>query len=95
MGQHDQVYLTVEATMTQKTINVAEAKKHLSELLWRVASGGEEIVITRRGKPLAKLAPVTGESQQLAEARGWLDDEDDFFRLIDRIVEDREKHRPL
>ncbi len=80
--------------MTRKTINVAEAKKHLSELLGRVAFGGEEIVIAKRGKPLAVLTPVARESRSLAEARGWLDDEDDFFELIDNIVKDREKHIP-
>lgn len=80
--------------MIRKTINVAEAKKHLSELLGRVAYGGEQIVITRRGKPMARLAPVTPESRHLAEAKGWLDDEDDFFDLISQIVEDRQKHIP-
>jgi prevent-host-death family protein len=33
------------------------AKTHLSDLLER-AEAGEEIVITRRGKPVAKLVPV-------------------------------------
>ncbi|MGA2402785.1 MAG: type II toxin-antitoxin system prevent-host-death family antitoxin [Syntrophobacteraceae bacterium] len=80
--------------MTRKTINVAEAKKHLSELLGRVAYGGEQIVITKRGKPMARLVPATLESQHLAEAKGWLDDEDDFFEFIDRIVEERETHIP-
>ena len=36
---------------------VAEAKAHLSELLARVESG-EELVITRRGRPVAQLSPV-------------------------------------
>jgi prevent-host-death family protein len=34
-----------------------EAKNRLSELLLR-AEKGEEIVITRRGRPVAKLGPV-------------------------------------
>jgi prevent-host-death family protein len=38
-------------------INVAEAKAKLSELLDR-ALAGEEIVIARAGKPLARLVPV-------------------------------------
>jgi len=38
-------------------INIAEAKAKLSELLDR-ALAGEEIVIARAGKPLARLAPV-------------------------------------
>lgn len=36
---------------------VAEAKAHLSELLARVESG-EELIITRRGRPVAQLSPV-------------------------------------
>jgi prevent-host-death family protein len=80
--------------MSRKTISVAEAKKHLSELLGRVAYGGEQIVITKRGKPLARLVPATEQSKHLAEAKGWLNDKDDFFEIIGHIVEDREKHVP-
>lgn len=76
-------------------LNVAEAKKQFSDLLGRVAYGGETIVITRRGRPLAKLAPLAvEESSHLADVRGWLDDEDPFFGEIDRIVAERPKHRP-
>ena len=39
------------------TVNVHEAKTHLSRLLARVA-GGEEIVIARGGTPVAKLTAV-------------------------------------
>ncbi|MGA2731954.1 MAG: type II toxin-antitoxin system prevent-host-death family antitoxin [Syntrophobacteraceae bacterium] len=80
--------------MPRKTISVAEAKKHLSELLGRVAYGREQIVITKRGKPMARLVPATEESKHLVEAKGWLNDEDDFFEVIDHIVEDRDKHVP-
>jgi prevent-host-death family protein len=38
-------------------VNVHEAKTHLSKLLKRVAAG-EEIIISRAGKPVAKLTPV-------------------------------------
>ena len=40
-----------------KPINVAEAKAHLSELLAR-AEAGEEIVIARGGRPVARLMPL-------------------------------------
>lgn len=80
--------------MTHETVNMAEAKKRLSELVGRVAFGGEQIVITKRGKPMAKLAPVSQESKHLAEARGWLEEEDDFFSLVENIVANREKHIP-
>ena len=39
------------------TCTVAEAKAHLSELLARV-EGGEALVITRRGRPVAQLSPI-------------------------------------
>lgn len=39
------------------TIDLADAKLHLSELVDRVAAG-DTIDITRHGKPIARLAPV-------------------------------------
>lgn len=39
------------------TYNTAEAKAHLSELLDRVERG-EEVVIARRGRAVAKLSPL-------------------------------------
>lgn len=40
-----------------RIVNVHEAKTHLSRLLDRV-SQGEEIVIARAGRPVARLVPV-------------------------------------
>ena len=37
-------------------VNIHEAKTHLSRLLLRVAAG-EEVVIARAGKPVARLIP--------------------------------------
>ena len=39
-----------------KTANIAEAKSHFSALLADVEAG-EEVVITRRGKPVARIVP--------------------------------------
>lgn len=36
------------------TVTLAEAKAHLSELLKQIEAG-EEVVITRRGQPVARL----------------------------------------
>lgn len=41
-------------------VNIHEAKTHLSRLLERVAQG-EEIVIGKAGKPVAKLVPYAPE----------------------------------
>jgi len=40
-----------------ESIGLFEAKTHLSELVAR-AEKGEEVVITRHNKPVAKLVPV-------------------------------------
>lgn len=44
-----------------KPINIAEAKAQLSSLVLR-ASRGEEVVICRSGKPVAKLVPITAKT---------------------------------
>jgi prevent-host-death family protein len=49
-----------------KTIGAFEAKNRLSELL-DAAENGEEIMITKHGRPVAKLVPV--ESIDRARAR--------------------------
>ena len=43
-----------------KTVNIHEAKTHLSRLLAEVAAG-EEIVIERAGKAIARLVPPAGQ----------------------------------
>ena len=40
------------------TVNVHEAKTHLSRLLVQVESG-DEVVIARHGKPVAKLVQIS------------------------------------
>ena len=43
-----------------ESIGLFEAKTHLSELIAR-AERGEEVIITRHNKPVAKLVPVHGQ----------------------------------
>lgn len=66
-----------------------EAKTKLSQLVER-AEGGEEIIITRNGKPAVKLSPV-GRSANLASVRGaWrgrVHIAEDFDELPDDIAE--------
>lgn len=82
--------------MTTKEVSVAEAKKHLSDLLGRVAYRGERITISKRGKPMAILVPATEVRSQkgITEFRGWLDASDPFFEVMNQIIADREKHLP-
>ena len=61
-----------------ETINLNDAKTNLSQLVRR-ASEGEEIVIARFGKPMARLVPLaTQEKRPFGYAR-HLDIPDDLF----------------
>jgi prevent-host-death family protein len=50
-------------------VGMHEAKTHLSRLVERVEAG-EDVVIQRNGKPVARLVPVTEEPRSLASVRG-------------------------
>ena len=55
-------------------VNTHEAKTHLSKLLERVRQG-EEIIIARGGKPIARLVPVKEEQKGkriLGQGRGLI-----------------------
>lgn len=60
-------------------VNVHEAKTHLSRLLERV-SIGEEVIIAKAGKPIAKLVPVkkTPSKRVFGSAKGDFTVPDDF-----------------
>jgi prevent-host-death family protein len=45
------------------TVGLFDAKTRLSELVEHVAKGGDDIVITRRGKAVARLVPIDESSE--------------------------------
>ena len=67
-----------------KTINIHAAKTHLSRLV-EEAAAGEEIVITKGGKPLARLCPLAPAPRKrvLGRLEGKLVVPDNFDRLYD------------
>ena len=71
--------------MKEYSINLAEAKNHFSELVGKVAYGNERVLITKRGKPMARLIPAEEPQKNLGEVKGWLDEDDAFFKDIDQI----------
>jgi prevent-host-death family protein len=70
-------------------VGMHEAKTKLSQLVER-AEAGEDIVISRNGKPVARLVPVIG-SASLATVRGaWrgrVHIADDFDELPDDLAD--------
>ena len=69
--------------MTTTFVNIHEAKTHLSRLLNRVAAG-DEIIIAKAGKPMARLVPYlpTGEPRQPGSAKGKIRVSDDFNEAL-------------
>ena len=61
------------------TVNIHEAKTHLSRLLEQVA-GGDEIIIAKAGKAIARLVPLDAapKKRQLGLLKGKLNVPDDF-----------------
>jgi prevent-host-death family protein len=66
------------------TVNIHEAKTHLSRLIER-AVAGESFVIAKAGKPMVKVvrmdAPDAGRMQRLGFLRGAFMVPDDFDRM--------------
>jgi len=63
------------------TVNIHEAKTHLSRLVEQAAAG-EEVVIAKAGRPIARLVPVdraTPRKPGLAKGRVT----DEFFEPLD------------
>jgi len=51
------------AIIVRMEVSTAEAKNRLPELI-RVVAGGERVVITRHGRPVAQLAPPPVEHRK-------------------------------
>jgi prevent-host-death family protein len=68
------------------TINVHEAKTHLSRILERVAAG-ERIVISRSGTPIADLIPHVATPVVFGGLRGELSYDDRTFSEVDPDIQ--------
>lgn len=68
-------------------VSVCDAKTHLSRLLRRAASG-EEIVITKTGRPVARLVPVVEPRRVLGQDAGLFEVLGDFDAPLPKDVLD-------
>jgi len=66
------------------TINIHEAKTHLSRLVEEVAAGAE-IIIAKAGKPIARLTPISApiRKKHLGLLKGKIKVPDDFNDPLD------------
>jgi prevent-host-death family protein len=62
------------------TVNIYEAKTQLSKLVDKAAQG-EDVIIARAGKPVARLTSLKAEKRPLRfgllEGKGWIADDFD------------------
>ena len=65
--------------MSIESVNIHEAKTHLSKLVDKAAAGNE-VVIARAGKPVARLVPLASGCRQrkLGALKGRIRVPDDF-----------------
>ena len=73
-----------------QTVNIHEAKTHLSRLVEQAAKG-EPFVIAKAGKPLVKVTrldtPVAGQVRRLGFMAGQIQVPDDFDRMGSTEIE--------
>lgn len=73
-----------------KTINIHEAKTHLSRLV-DLAAAGEPFIIAKSGKPIAKVVPLSAKDSETVERVGFLAGKllipDDFDRMGEAEIE--------
>lgn len=63
-------------------VDVHEAKTHLSRLLDE-ALAGRTVIVTRRGKPVAKLEPIIDRSRRVfGSMKGLISFDDRFFEPL-------------
>lgn len=73
-----------------RTVNVHEAKTHLSRLI-RAAAEGEPFIIARAGKPVVKVIAVDAPDSRTNTRTGFLAGQisvpDDFNRMGDTQIQ--------
>lgn len=73
-----------------QTINIHEAKTHLSRLIEQAAKG-EPFVIAKAGKPMVKVVPIDhteGAIRRIGFMSGHFTTPDDFDRMGNDQIED-------
>ena len=72
--------------MREQTVGAIEFTARCLELLDRVAATGNAIIITKRGKPMARLTPVASRRRSLVGAlKGYIRVTGDIIAPVDPL----------
>ena len=78
--------------LIMQTINIHEAKTHLSRLLEQVVNGGEPFVIAKAGKPMVKVVSLSAPDVQQIKRLGFMSSQmsvpDDFDQMGQNEIAD-------
>ncbi len=66
-----------------RTMKASEFKARCLALMDEIAMSGEEIIVTKRGKPVARLAPCERTPRTLFGAGGEIAMHDDLIEPVD------------
>ena len=74
-----------------RTVNIHEAKTHLSRLVDRAANG-EPFIIAKAGKPLVKVVPLDASTEKKSRRLGFMEGAfkvpDDFDTMFEKEIEE-------
>jgi len=74
-----------------QTVNIHEAKTHLSKLIAKAAAG-EPFIIAKAGKPMVKVVPLDApeppKTSRLGFMKGQLKIPDDFDTMCEKEIEE-------
>jgi len=87
--------MTNNVTMSV-TVNIAQLKARLSEFVER-AERGEEVIVCRRNRPVARLASCSPDSsgRRFVDVEGWVDDDSFGASLEARRLASAAARRPV
>ena len=65
--------------MTTRTVQATTFKATCLSLLDEVADTGDELIVTKRGKPVARISPIAGPERIAGSVTLLSEVDDDFF----------------
>jgi prevent-host-death family protein len=80
-----------------QTVNIHEAKTHLSKLIAKAANG-EPFIIAKAGKPMVKVVAIDAPSPKKARRVGFMEGQfkvpDDFDTMFAKEIEEMFDGKP-